>query len=171
MADHRQQSGPAVQFTLGSTAGSQFKLSNRTSAPAVLALPGPVSSGACTFTTRASSGAGRRMLVRRGAPRGAPTPFASLTLASVTLSAPTPEKKKKSIGEILDTAAQKALRGGLPGMAAMAIQVFALMWLRTTINYQYRYGTSTMQALRTLYKEGGIPRFYQGLAPALIQVR
>lgn len=25
------------------------------------------------------------------------------------------------------------------------------------------------QALRTLYKEGGIPRFYQGLLPALVQ--
>lgn len=37
------------------------------------------------------------------------------------------------------------------------------------MNYQYRYGTSTMEALRTLYSQGGIPRFYQGLAPALIQ--
>lgn len=36
---------------------------------------------------------------------------------------------------------------------------------------QYRYGTSTMEALRTLYSQGGIPRFYQGLLPALIQVR
>ena len=43
------------------------------------------------------------------------------------------------------------------------------MWLRTTINYQYRYGTTTGQALRTLYKEGGIPRFYRGLLPALVQ--
>ena len=43
------------------------------------------------------------------------------------------------------------------------------MWIRTTINYQYRYGTTTMQAFRTLYKEGGIPRFYRGLLPALLQ--
>ena len=35
---------------------------------------------------------------------------------------------------------------------------------------QYRYGTGTMEALRTLWSQGGIPRFYQGLAPALIQV-
>lgn len=27
-----------------------------------------------------------------------------------------------------------------------------------------------MEALRTLYSQGGIPRFYQGLLPALIQV-
>jgi len=57
------------------------------------------------------------------------------------------------------------------GMVAMALQVVTLMWLRTTINYQYRFGTSTMVALRTLYADGGIPRFYQGMAPALIQVR
>lgn len=51
----------------------------------------------------------------------------------------------------------------------MAINVCALMWIRTTINYQYRYGTSTKVAFQTLYKEGGILRFYRGLAPALIQ--
>lgn len=51
----------------------------------------------------------------------------------------------------------------------MAIQVFSLMWLRTTVNYQYRYGTTTSVALKTLYKEGGIPRFYRGLLPALVQ--
>ena len=56
-------------------------------------------------------------------------PFASLSLASVTLSNPkgapvaAPAKKKKSIGQIMDEAGKKALRGGLPGMAAMAIQV------------------------------------------------
>lgn len=45
------------------------------------------------------------------------------------------------------------------------------MWLRTTVNYQYRYGTSTSVALRTLYADGGIARFYQGVGPALLQVR
>jgi hypothetical protein len=43
------------------------------------------------------------------------------------------------------------------------------MWLRTTMNYQYRYGTGTMEALRTLYADGGILRFYRGVGPALIQ--
>lgn len=51
----------------------------------------------------------------------------------------------------------------------MGIQVLSLMWMRTTINYQYRYGLSTTQALKTLYKEGGVVRFYRGLGPALIQ--
>lgn len=45
------------------------------------------------------------------------------------------------------------------------------MWLRTTVNYQYRFGTSTSVALRTLYKDGGVARFYQGVGPALLQVR
>lgn len=75
----------------------------------------------------------------------------------------------KPLSEILAAAGKKALGGGLPGMAAMGIQVGSLMWLRTTVNYQYRYGTSTMEALRTLYKEGGVRRFYRGVGPALVQ--
>ena len=51
----------------------------------------------------------------------------------------------------------------------MGVNVLALMWLRTTVNYQYRYGTTTTQALRTLYADGGVPRFYRGLIPALFQ--
>lgn len=51
----------------------------------------------------------------------------------------------------------------------MVVQVGSLMWLRTTMNYQYRHGTSTGQALRTLYAQGGVPRFYQGVTPALLQ--
>ena len=37
------------------------------------------------------------------------------------------------------------------------------------INYQYRNGTTFPVALRTLYADGGIPRFYRGVLPALIQ--
>jgi hypothetical protein len=55
------------------------------------------------------------------------------------------------------------------GAAAMAINVCSLMWIRTAINYQYRYGTSMTDAFKTLYSQGGIPRFYRGLLPALIQ--
>ena len=36
-------------------------------------------------------------------------------------------------------------QGGLAGAAAMGINVCALMWIRTTINYQYRFGTGTME--------------------------
>ena len=66
-------------------------------------------------------------------------------------------------------ALKRAGEGGLAGAAAMAINVCSLMWIRTIINYQYRYGTSSTEAFKKLYAEGGIPRFYRGLAPALIQ--
>jgi hypothetical protein len=78
-------------------------------------------------------------------------------------------KPQPDPSQILNKALSRALQGGISGMAAMAIQVSSLMWLRTTMNYQYRYGTTTTQALKTLYAEGGIPRFYRGILPALIQ--
>merc|ERR1719428_775477 len=37
------------------------------------------------------------------------------------------------------------------------------------MNYQYRYGGTLGETVRKLYAEGGIPRFYRGLAPGLIQ--
>jgi len=77
--------------------------------------------------------------------------------------------KVMSVGEIFAKAARRAGEGGAAGAIAMASQVLALMWMRTTINYQYRYGTSTFAAFRALYADGGIPRFYRGLAPALLQ--
>jgi len=80
------------------------------------------------------------------------------------------DAKKAPTGDsILRTAANKALSGGLAGMGAMVLQVTTLMWMRTIMNYQYRYGTGTVQAAKTLYAEGGIPRFYRGIGPALIQ--
>ena len=84
-------------------------------------------------------------------------------------SAPAAEKPKIDTWAILSNAAKRAGQGGLAGAAAMGINVCTLMWMRTTINYQYRYGTTTMVALKTLYADGGIPRFYRGLIPALIQ--
>ena len=37
------------------------------------------------------------------------------------------------------------------------------------VNYQYRNGTSFPSALRAIYADGGIPRFYRGVVPALFQ--
>jgi hypothetical protein len=79
------------------------------------------------------------------------------------------EKKRLDTKAILQKALRRAGEGGLAGAAAMGINVLSLMWIRTTVNYQYRYGTSTTTALKTLYADGGIPRFYRGLLPALIQ--
>jgi hypothetical protein len=74
------------------------------------------------------------------------------------------------LSEALAKARKDALRGGLPGMVAMAAQVLSLMWLRTAVNYQYRHGGTSMKtALKTLYKEGGIRRLYAGVSVALFQ--
>ena len=76
---------------------------------------------------------------------------------------------KPSFRDVVDKASKSALQGGLAGGLAMGVNVLSLMWLRTTMNYQYTHGTSISTSLRTLYSQGGIPRFYRGLAPALIQ--
>jgi Mitochondrial carrier protein len=55
------------------------------------------------------------------------------------------------------------------GALAMGIQVLTLMPLRSTMNYQYKYGLTFKSAIQTLYKDGGFVRFYRGIAPALIQ--
>jgi len=57
----------------------------------------------------------------------------------------------------------------VPGAAAMGVQVTALMWLRTTMNYQYRTGATLAVAMRALYANGGARRFYAGYPAAMIQ--
>lgn len=71
--------------------------------------------------------------------------------------------------DILRKSFDSAFKGGVAGSSAMVIQVGSLMWLRTIMNYQYRYGTTTTEALKKLYIEGGVRRFYRGIGPALIQ--
>lgn len=169
-----------VQFTFGQASSTSLNLGQTAHSKKMVAFGAPAApamAGSCGFTTRGSRTAVRQLVSRKAVGRSRASPFASLSLAAATMSANAPSapssapaKKKRSLGEIMDYAGKRALSGGIPGMVAMALQVLSLMWLRTTINYQYRYGTSTMDALKTLYKEGGIPRFYQGLLPALIQV-
>lgn len=77
--------------------------------------------------------------------------------------------KQPSFSDIMSKSGNAALQGGLAGGLAMGVNVLSLMWLRTTMNYQYLNGSSISNALQTLYKQGGIPRFYRGLAPALVQ--
>ena len=73
-------------------------------------------------------------------------------------------KNELTLNEVI----KKSIGGGISGAAAMTVQVSTLMWLRTTMNYQYRYGTSTSQAMQKLYSEGKILRFYRGYTPALM---
>lgn len=70
---------------------------------------------------------------------------------------------------ILKTAKDKALGTGKASVLSAVAQVLSLMWLRTSMNYQYRYGGNLSSTLTKLYKEGGIPRLYRGLPFALIQ--
>jgi len=79
------------------------------------------------------------------------------------------DKPKNDNFANLKKAGVRALGGGTAGAMAMGINVLTLMWLRTTINYQYRYGKTTKEALKALYNDGGIVRFYRGLLPALAQ--
>jgi len=51
----------------------------------------------------------------------------------------------------------------------MTVQVCSLMWMRTIMNYQYRHGSSTTEAMRTLWQQGKLRRFYRGIGPALLQ--
>jgi len=79
------------------------------------------------------------------------------------------KEAQPSMNEILNKAAKSAIRGGTAGAAAMGANVACLMWMRTTVNFQYRNGTTFPTALKTLYADGGIPRFYRGVLPALFQ--
>lgn len=78
-------------------------------------------------------------------------------------------EKELSFSEVLDKAAKSAIRGGTAGACAMGANVACLMWMRTTVNYQYKNGVSFPTALKTLYADGGVPRFYRGVLPALFQ--
>ena len=48
----------------------------------------------------------------------------------------------------------------------MTLQFLSPFW---KVNFQYRNGTTFPTALKTLYADGGIPRFYRGVLPALFQ--
>lgn len=73
----------------------------------------------------------------------------------------------KSHNDILNKAYNRAIGGGFAGSSAMIIQITSLMWLRTTMNYQYKYGGGFTNSLKTLYKDGGISRFYRGYSAAI----
>ncbi len=79
------------------------------------------------------------------------------------------QTKQLAFSDILKRAGKSGIGGGLSGAIAGVVQVLSLMWLRTVMNYQCRYGSSFYQSLKFLYNQGGIPRFYRGLSFALIQ--
>jgi len=93
------------------------------------------------------------------------------TLAESIMSTP---KKQPSSDDILNKALDRAFKGGIAGSMAAAMQVTSLMWVRTTMNYQYRYGGNLPNALKTIYAQGGggtggLMRFYRGYGFAMFQ--
>jgi len=72
----------------------------------------------------------------------------------------------KQIGDV-STKAARAVRDGYAASMASVVSVFLLMWLRTAMSYQHVKGVTMSEAIRQLYDDGGIPRFYKGLLPAL----
>jgi hypothetical protein len=57
-------------------------------------------------------------------------------------SAPENSRRRMTLNNVLINAGKRGLGGGVPGAIAGVVQVFTLMWVRTIINYQYRYGTT-----------------------------
>lgn len=88
---------------------------------------------------------------------------------ALEVAAPVRRGAEDSATALLGESLRHALGGGATGAAAMAVQVTTLMWLRTTLYYQYRHGSSTLEALRTLHAQGGVLRFYKGFPLALLQ--
>eukprot|EP00440_Ansanella_granifera_P076754 gb/GFBE01083286.1/.p1 GENE.gb/GFBE01083286.1/~~gb/GFBE01083286.1/.p1 ORF type:complete len:283 (+),score=43.72 gb/GFBE01083286.1/:1-849(+) len=72
------------------------------------------------------------------------------------------------VRDVLQLAFNKAVLSGVAGGVAQAANVFPLMWMRTIMEYQYKNGGRMLHVAKLLYAEGGIPRFYRGLTPALI---
>mgnify|MGYP001297895785 CR=1 FL=1 len=77
--------------------------------------------------------------------------------------------KTSTESTIFQKSMDKAFRGGISGSIAMAINICTLMPLRTAVNYQYRYGINTTGAIRHLYSDGGLLRFYRGFGFAIVQ--
>mmetsp|Transcript_7783 Transcript_7783/g.12354 ORF Transcript_7783/g.12354 Transcript_7783/m.12354 type:complete len:302 (+) Transcript_7783:103-1008(+) len=95
--------------------------------------------------------------------------MASTTVTKAKEASSTSTEPVPTFSDIMNKSAKSAIRGGTAGAVAMGANVACLMWMRTTVNYQYRNGGTFFGALRTLYADGGIPRFYRGVLPALVQ--
>lgn len=74
-------------------------------------------------------------------------------------------KKPNSLAAVLLVSLKKAWTVGSAGFIAGTMQVFAFMWLRTTMNYQVKNGGSFSEVLHKLWAEGGLARLYRGLLP------
>merc|ERR1719379_1749737 len=78
-------------------------------------------------------------------------------------------EKQEGFARKIKDASYQALGGGAAGALAMVAQTVTLMWMRTILNYQYRYGSTLKTTVTALYADGGVARFYRGFWWALLQ--
>ena len=69
-------------------------------------------------------------------------------LSALATSSLSNNKSELTPSQAIQYALEKGWHGGKSGAMAMGINVCTLMWIRTTMNYQYRYGTTTKQAMK-----------------------
>lgn len=101
-----------------------------------------------------------------------PTPTtttAAATVAAVSLNAACPHAPTAH-AHFTSPLFQAAVKAGLPGAAAAAAQSASFMWISTAAAFQYRSGVTMTDAFRTLYAQGGLPRFYSGMIPTVLHV-
>ena len=60
------------------------------------------------------------------------------------------------------------VKDGLIGLKISYLEICSLMWLRTIVNCQYKYGCDIKETLRMLNNEGGIKRYYRGFTLTII---
>lgn len=64
----------------------------------------------------------------------------------------------------------KAVSSSVSAAKGALGQVTILMWTRTAMNYQYKFGGTFGESISALVKEGGVGRLYSGIGFALLQV-
>ena len=69
-------------------------------------------------------------------------------LSAAAASSISNNRSELTPSQAVQHALEKGWHGGKSGAMAMGINVCSLMWIRTTMNYQYRYGTTTKQAMQ-----------------------
>lgn len=72
--------------------------------------------------------------------------------------------------DTLSRASRHAVKGGIAGASAQAINVSVLMGMYTVMKYQYCNGGQFLDVTRKLWAEGGIARFYRGVVPSLLHL-
>jgi len=88
-----------------------------------------------------------------------------LLLRAAAVAAAGDEVGGEPLGPLVWGALVTAAKSGSAGFVAGTMQVLMFMWLRTAMNYQYKFGGTLIEVLGKLYAEGGIARLYRGLFP------